>query len=519
MKLEKTKNARRNILFGILNKVITMFLPFVVRSVIIYALSAEYLGLNSLFSSILQVLNLTELGFSSAMVYSMYKPIAENDDETICALLNFYRKIYFIIGCIVLSLGLLLLPFLDKLINGDVPDNINIYILYLCYLVNTVLSYMMFAYRSSLLNAHQRTDVISNINTITLGSMYFLQIIVLIATKNYYTYVLMMPAFTILNNLIVAGVSRKYYPQYECKGELDSILISGIKKQTVGLMVNKICAVSRNSLDNIFVSTFLGLAATAMYGNYYYIMNAIIAILMVVSNGLLAGVGNSIVTESPEKNYSDLNKINFVYMWFAGWCTICLICLYQPFMKLWVGKKLMFPNVVAIAFGIYFYALEMGVVRGVYSDAAGLWWENRYRAIVETIANLILNYILVKCFGILGIIVATLISLLVINFGFGSQIVFKYYFKNKKLHEYFIYQMYYAFVTLVLGGVTYYIVNSIKIDGVVGLALKFLICCCVPNILYVLAYHRTNEYKIAMPWILKIFHMDWLIRIICKGQR
>lgn len=153
MKLEKTKNARRNILFGILNKVITMFLPFVVRSVIIYALSAEYLGLNSLFSSILQVLNLTELGFSSAMVYSMYKPIAENDDETICALLNFYRKIYFIIGCIVLSLGLLLLPFLDKLINGDVPDNINIYILYLCYLVNTVLSYMMFAYRSSLLNA------------------------------------------------------------------------------------------------------------------------------------------------------------------------------------------------------------------------------------------------------------------------------------------------------------------------------------------------------------------------------
>lgn len=426
MKLEKTKNARRNILFGILNKVITMFLPFVVRSVIIYALSAEYLGLNSLFSSILQVLNLTELGFSSAMVYSMYKPIAENDDETICALLNFYRKIYFIIGCIVLSLGLLLLPFLDKLINGDVPDNINIYILYLCYLVNTVLSYMMFAYRSSLLNAHQRTDVISNINTITLGSMYFLQIIVLIATKNYYTYVLMMPAFTILNNLIVAGVSRKYYPQYECKGELDSTLISGIKKQTVGLMVNKICAVSRNSLDNIFVSTFLGLAATAMYGNYYYIMNAIIAILMVVSNGLLAGVGNSIVTESPEKNYSDLNKINFVYMWFAGWCTICLICLYQPFMKLWVGKKLMFPNVVAIAFGIYFYALEMGVVRGVYSDAAGLWWENRYRAIVETIANLILNYILVKCFGILGIIVATLISLLVINFGFGSQIVFKY---------------------------------------------------------------------------------------------
>ena len=188
MKLEKTKNARRNILFGILNKVITMFLPFVVRSVIIYALSAEYLGLNSLFSSILQVLNLTELGFSSAIVYSMYKPIAENDDETICALLNFYRKIYFIIGCVVLSLGLLLLPFLDKLINGDVPDNINIYILYLCYLVNTVLSYMMFAYRSSLLNAHQRTDIISNINTITLGSMYFLQIIVLIATKNYYTY-------------------------------------------------------------------------------------------------------------------------------------------------------------------------------------------------------------------------------------------------------------------------------------------------------------------------------------------
>ncbi len=514
MKLSKTQNAKRNIIAGVINKVITMILPFVVRSVIIYKLSADYLGLNNLFSSILQVLNLSEMGFSNAVVYSMYKPIADNDSKTICALMNFYRKVYRVIGFIVLGVGLLLLPFLGDLINGDYPQGINIYYLYLFYLVNTVLSYWMFAYKNAILNAFQRTDIISNVNTISLGGMYVAQIIILFTIRNYYLYVAMMPFFTVFQNLLIARESRRLYPKYVCEGTISDDTIYKIKKQVSGLMISKICAVSRNSLDSIFVSAFLGLTITAMYGNYYYVMNAVVAILNVIGNAFLAGVGNSIVTESREKNYSDLMKINFIYMWLSGWCTVCLLCLYQPFMELWVGEELMFSVPVVILFCIYFYSLEMGVIRGVYSDAAGLWWENRYRAIAESVANFVLNYIFGKFFGIAGIIFATLVSLLVINYGLGSQIVFKYYFKNGKLIEYFKYHSIYAFVTLVVCGVTYFITVDLPLDGILGLVVRILICGIVPNIISVLVYYKTRSYSVAIPWLLKVLHLNRILSFL-----
>lgn len=507
MRLDKVENTKRNIVFGTINKVVTLLLPFAVRSVIIYKLSADYLGLNNLFSSILHVLNLSELGFSSAVVYSMYKPIAENDNETICALLNFYKKVYRIIGFVVLGAGLLLLPFLGNLISGDYPQDINIYCLYLFYLANTVLSYWLFAYKNAILNAFQRTDIISNVNTISLGGMYVIQMVILLTTKNYYLYVAMMPLFTILQNLVVAHESKRLYPEYICKGKVPANIISGIKKQVSGLMVTKLCAVSRNSFDNIFVSAFLGLTVTAIYGNYYYILSAVLAFLNIISNAFLAGVGNSMVVDSPEKNYADMNKINFIYMWLSGWCTVCLLCLYQPFMKLWVGEDLMFPMPIVILFCVYFYSLEVGAVRGVYSDAAGLWWENRYRAIAEAVANLVLNFALGKFFGVAGIIIATLISLLIINFGLGSQIVFKYYFKNGKIFEYFKYHFIYAFVTFIVCCVTYFLTSNLALDGVLGLMLRFLICCIAPNILYVVIYYRTQNYANAIPWLLKVFHL------------
>ncbi|MGN0716955.1 MAG: hypothetical protein ACI4LU_04395, partial [Treponema berlinense] len=174
-----------------------------IRTVLIKKIGIEYAGLNSLFSSILQVLNLTELGFASAVVYSMYKPIAEDDKDTICALLNFYKRVYFIIGLVILALGTAVMPFLPHLIRGNIPQDINIYVLYSIYLVNTSLSYLLFGYKNSLLNAHQRRDVISNILTITQGLMNICQLIILVTIKNYYLYVLMMPIFTVLNNVMV----------------------------------------------------------------------------------------------------------------------------------------------------------------------------------------------------------------------------------------------------------------------------------------------------------------------------
>lgn len=162
-KIERTKNATRNIIFGVILKVYQILVPFLMRTAMIYLMGVQYLGLNSLFASVLQVLNLAELGVGSAMIYSMYKPIAEDNNTAICALMKLYRTYYRIIGFIIAAVGLALTPFIPKLISGDVPQGINIYVLYLLNLGATVLSYWLFAYKNSILQAHQRVDVVSKV--------------------------------------------------------------------------------------------------------------------------------------------------------------------------------------------------------------------------------------------------------------------------------------------------------------------------------------------------------------------
>ena len=233
----------------------------------------------------------------------------------------------------------------------------------------------------------------------------------------------------------------------------------------------------------------------AMYSNYYSIMHAIIGIMSIITSSIIAGIGNSIVTESEQKNYKDMNKFNFIYMWLSGWCTICLACLFQPFMKLWMGEQYMFSYGVVVLFCMYFYGLKMGDIRAAYSDAKGLWYENRYRAIAESIANIILNLLLVKLLGIYGIILGTLISLLIINFGYGSQILFKYYFKNEKISDYFKNHGRYALITSIICVITYFICSFIRFEGIMEISLKAIICLVIPNVLYLIMYFKTEVFK------------------------
>lgn len=521
MKINRTLNTKRNIFWGIINKIITLLLPFLTRTVMIRTLGADYLGLNSLFSSILQVLNLTELGFSSAIVYSMYKPIAENDNESICALLNEYRIIYKVVGGIILLVGFILVPFLPKLIHGNVPSNINIYFVYFIYLFNTAISYLLFAYKQAIPNAFQRNDIISNITSISMGGLYLLQIIILLQINQYYPYLILMPVSTIVNNILTSVYVDKTYPEYKCRGRISAKQRAEIKEKVLGLFINKVCATTRNSLDSICISAFLGLTITAMYNNYYYVISALMGLFTVITSSMTAGIGNSMVIETVDKNYNDLKKINFVYMWISGWAAICMLILYQPFISICFGKQYLFPFSVVLELCLYFYVLKMGDIRSIYSDGAGLWWENRYRAIAESIANILLNIVLGKIWGVHGIILATLISLFVINFIFGSQIVFKYYFKNRKIGEYFAYHSFYFLVTFILGLVTFYVCHLIVADKITigSIVIKVIICFLIPNLLYFLIYKKTKVYREAIPWILGKYNLQKKLSFFMPRER
>ena len=208
--MDRTKNATRNIIFGLVLKTYQIIVPFLMRTAMIYFMGVQYLGLNSLFTSILQVLNLAELGVGSAMIYSMYRPIAEDDNKTICALMKLYRTYYRIIGLIIAIVGCLLTPFIPKLISGEIPNDVNIYILYWLNLAATVLSYWLYAYKNSILQANQRTDVVSKVTLITNTVQYILQILVLWFFKNYYLYVIVMLATQAVTNIFTAIVADKF---------------------------------------------------------------------------------------------------------------------------------------------------------------------------------------------------------------------------------------------------------------------------------------------------------------------
>ena len=300
----------------------------------VVTLGNSYLGLSSLFTSILTVLNLSELGFGAALAYSMYKPVAENDKQRICTILGYYKKIYRIISIAVLSAGTVLLPFLPQFIGGEWPKEINIYVLYYIYLINVVLSYALFAHKRALLTVYQRYDIITNINTVLSIGMYTIQIVLLFVTSNYYLYVCILPLFTIIDNLWVAFVTKKAFPDLECKAAISQEDRNAIRKHVKGLGIQKLCSTSRNSFDSIIISMNLGLAATAVYNNYYSIMLAVHMFLYQIPNAVRASVGNSIASENRCKNFKNYSLFNFIYMWISGWCTICLLCLFQPFMQI-----------------------------------------------------------------------------------------------------------------------------------------------------------------------------------------
>lgn len=504
VEMQVVKNAKRNIYFGAINRIVVLIIPFIERTVMQQILGSQYLGLGSLFQSVIQVLSLSELGFSTAMVYNMYKPAAEGNVQKMNSLLSFYRRVYRIIGCVILGVGLILIPFLPRLIKGSYPSEIGLTELYLIYLVNTAISYFLFAYRTSLIVVHQRDDVNSTINSIVKIGLLGSQIAILLITKNYYLFSLLMPVFTIVRNLLIGWRTKTLFPQYRAEGDLAAEDKARIRKLVAGTFIHQACVVTRNSLDSICISALLGLTLTAIYNNYYTILKGVTSFVGIFTAAFLGGIGNHVATKSVEENFQEMKKLDFVYLWIGGWCAICLLCLYQPLMEIWMGKDMMLPMSAVVLFCSYCYLLKLGDVRAMYNSANGLWWEQRYRALGETLLNLILNITLGKFFGVHGIIIATMISLFLCNYIWSVSITFKLYFGKTRMEKYYQYQGAETLVMVVAAAVTYLICGLLpSMHSFYQLAARALICLLIPNIVYYIAFRRTEQFQNARKLLIK----------------
>ncbi len=500
----RTKNTSRNILAGLWNRFSTILLSFVNRTIIIYILGAEFSGLNSLFVSILGVLNIAELGIDTAIVQSMYKPIAEGNKKRICELLTLYRKSYHIVGTVILGAGLLLIPFIPQLIHEELPVSVNLYALYILYLLNSVISYFLFAYRESLLYAHQRDDISQMFRTNLLIGKNIAQAIVLLVFKQYYAYLLIEILFTVLTNLWIGKVTQERYPEYQCVRGEKVRMSDDIKNQLKGLVLGNVCDKARNSLDSIILSAYLGLTVVAIYNNYYYIYSALYGVMLVVCDAMSASIGNSIVTETVEKNYNNLQKFSFLMAWIAGWFSICMLCIYQPFMELWMGKALMLSDFNMMLFCIYFYAINMNNIRNQYIIGTGIWWKLKYSNIAEAFGNVILNLVLGKLFGITGIIIATIITIFVFNFLWRTIILFKTYFKGMSLQDFFINHFYWFMCAMAAAIVTWGICSRIHVNTILQLFINGVICVIVPNVILLVLFCKTRQFSNGKQFVLQM---------------
>lgn len=497
MKISRTKNALRNTAWGIVYRITTLIGPFAVRTLIIYKLGLEYSGLNSLFTSILTVLNLTNLGFSSALVFTMYKAVEEDDIDSLCAMLNFYKKVYKIVGVVILLLGLCLVPFLPHLINGSYPSDINLYVIYIIYLLATVFDYLLFAYNNAIFSAYQRNDVILKVSTVRYIVQYLLQSVVLLLFANYYIYIILLPLMVIPNNLAIYKMARKMFPNITCKGKLDDITKKNIFARVGTLFGHKLGSTVLVSVDSVIISAFLNLSILSIYGNYYYILTGVNGIVEIVTNGSLAGIGNKLITDSKEDNYQFFKNMTYGWISIIGFAAAFMLCLYQPFIGgVWLGKKYLLDNKLMILIVVYFYAWMFRIMQLTFRDAAGLWVKDWLKPYVGMVLNLVGSILMVKYTNsIVGVLLPTIIVMFFVYTPWEIWALFKFLYKRSSV-EYVLLLIKYTLFVVMSCGISYVLCEFISPNyNFISFVLRFFICGVCYGLIWVLLTGRQEEYK------------------------
>ncbi len=496
----RTNKATKNMIATMIFYIVKVLLLFFVRTIFIRVFGVEYLGLNSIFSNVLTILSLAELGIGSAIVFSMYKPMAEGDTEKLKSLLNLYKRFYFTIAVIVLCIGLLLIPFLSKIIDVSTIGNLNIVILYLIPLSSTVLSYLM-AHRRALLYTSQNQYIEVTLTLITNVLLAILQIIVLLTIKNYYIYLSLNLIIAVVESVSVYVITKRMFP--EIKGnavQLDKQTKTDIIKNTKAMFLHKIGGVTLNATDTLIMQIAIGsLVISGIFSNYLLIYTSLVSVVCMLIEAGQASVGNLIATNDRGYVHTIFNKLNFIYGWLISFCAISLLCLYNPFISTIWGAQNTWDMWFVLVYALTFYTNMSRQLVVSFKTAAGIFRQDRFAPIIEALLNIVVSYILVKLCGPIGVILGTLISCLLVPFIYSPLMLYKHYFKMSVKTYWFRFVRYFL-ATVICGALTYFVCGLIPSGGIGWLLIKFVVCAIVPNLLLLLCYFWTPEFKQCVAW-------------------
>ncbi|MEC2056051.1 hypothetical protein I6J18_02120 [Peribacillus psychrosaccharolyticus] len=502
----RVKNSIINILFGLGNQIAITSLSFFSRTVFINTLGIEYLGVNGLLTNILAMLSLAEAGIGASIVYSLYKPVAENDHRKINILMKFYRNCYFVIAIIILLLGLLIMPFLSFFIKDSNVNNIHL--IYIIFLLNTVLPYL-YVHKNQFLYVCQKAYIVTGIYTLSSIITLCLKISILHFTHNYILYLVIDSITILLTSIILVKIVNIMYPYLKNKviGTLDKDMKQSITKNVKAIILQNLGNYLVVGTDNIIISSFISVAAVGLYSNYNMLIEICRNFTNQISNNIYHSVGNLVAEENIEKIFSIFKIYRLLTFWLYSQFSIILYIVISPFISLWIGKAFLMNDNVLLVLLLIFYERGMRNAISTVKTTAGIFHEDRYVPIFQAAINLIFSIVLVHYIGIMGVFMGTLVSTIAGPFWATPYLVYKKVFR-KPIFNYYLTYFYFA----IIGIATYFLVNlacsSIIIDSWLNLIISSIVCIIVPNIIYILIFRNTDEFKyllnIIKSFILKI---------------
>lgn len=497
MKSERKKSSFKNMITAVSSNVLTIIVGLVAQAVFIKILGSEYLGLNGLFSNVISMLGIVELGMGSAIIYNMYKPIAENDHEKIKSLMHFYKKSYLIITLIISIIGIMIIPFIKYIVDIEsVTVDVNVYLVYILFLLETICSYIL-SYKRSMLYADQK-EYITNIihmgytiivNTMQLSFLYF--------THDYYLYLIIKVIMRLVENIVISSyVNRRYsYLLDNNVTKLDSKTEKDIFQKIKALFFHKIGGFIVSGTDNIIISKYLGLVTVGLYSNYYMIINAVQTVINHIIQATRASVGNLLVTESKKKQFDIFNKIRFVNFWISCFSSICIFIIMDSFITIWIGYKFVLPTKVLLVLVINFFIVSSRSTYGAFKEAAGIFYEDRFVPIIESLLNIVLSIIFVKKFGLMGVFMGTVASGLVLWCYSYPKYVYKNLF-GRSYYDYIKETIYYLIVFVLIAGFSYSLAILISFENVyLQFISNVLIALIVPNVIMLLLFSKDENFK------------------------
>lgn len=501
--VSRTQKAIKNILVLIFFQILGILINFFARYFFLKYLGEIYLGLNGVLTNIMGMLSFAELGIGSAIAYSLYKPIAEDDTEKIKSIMAFFKKVYIIIGIIVFAIGMCLLPLMKLLVGEDYSNINNLYLIFILFTFNNAITYF-YSYKRTLLCADQNKYIDATNRYVFYIILNIVQIIILHFTKNFILFLVCQTISNILENISITIIVNKKYPFIKTKTTpIDAETKKGIFKNTTALIYHKLGGILVTGIDSILITIFVGLTIAGRYSNYTLITAGVVAIISQFFTALTASVGNLGAIEDGKRRYEIFKKINFASGIINTFTTISILILANNFISVWLGDYLL-NNIDLILICLIFFLQNFRRPVLMFKDALGIYRQDRFKPIFEVIVNLLVSILFGLWLGLTGVLLGTIFTYILVSIWVEVKVLFKYGLKTN-VKGYILDSIKFLAVFMIALVATILATYFIPGNNIVSLIIKLFICLVVPNAIYLLAYIKSDELKYFISLLKRIF--------------